>query len=411
MDMSMRARAFADEKMKAVRERLGSEKEVDDFGAMRMIIQTIFDDEKSNFYSYDDIESVIRRIFYKTRRKLGILQPLLDDADVSEIMVNGPADIFVERNGKIEKYKYGFDSIEELEEVMRNIAGEVHREINERSPIVDARLPDGSRVNGVYKNIALNVPILTIRKFSEDYMRMGDLVRNSTISEEGAELLKHLVRCGYNIFVSGGTSSGKTTLLNALAEAVPRDERVIIIEDSAELKMGYIENIVHLECRNSNAKGEGRVSMSDLIKSSLRMRPNRIIVGEVRGSEVVDMLQAMNTGHDGSLSTGHANSVEGMLKRLESLYLAAMPISVDAIREQIAEGINIMVHIARQKDGRRRVTEITELLGYSGDEFTLNPLMKTNIKGKLARTGYGIEKPRKEDDKYSDKLYGITAPW
>ena len=253
MDMSMGARAFADEKMKAVREKLGSEKEVDDFGAMRMIIQTIFDDEKSNFYSYDDIESVIQRIFYKTRRKLGILQPLLDDADVSEIMVNGPADIFVERNGKIEKYKYGFDSIEELEEVMRNIAGEVHREINERSPIVDARLPDGSRVNGVYKNIALNGPILTIRKFSEDYMRMGDLVRNGTISEEGADLLKHLVRCGYNIFVSGGTSSGKTTLLNALAEAVPRDERVIIIEDSAELKMVYIENIVHLECRKSNA--------------------------------------------------------------------------------------------------------------------------------------------------------------
>lgn len=387
MDMSMRARAFADEKIKAVRQRLGEEQEVNDFGAMRTIIQTIFDDEQSNFFSYEDIESMIKRIFYKTRRKLGILQPLIDDEAVSEIMVNGPKDIFVERGGRIEKYHAEFDSVEELEEVMRNIAGEVHREINERSPIVDARLPDGSRVNGVYKNIALNGPILTIRKFSEEFMRMDDLVGNGTINGAGANLLEDLVRGGYNIFVSGGTSSGKTTLLNALAEAVPKDERVIIIEDSAELKMKYIENIVHLECRNSNSSGEGGVSMSDLIKSSLRMRPNRIIVGEVRGSEVVDMLQAMNTGHDGSLSTGHANSVEGMLKRLESLYLAAMPINVDAIREQIAEGIDILVHIERQRDGRRCVTEITELLGYQEGQFSLNRIMKIGSNGKLYQVG------------------------
>lgn len=387
MDMSMRAKAFADEKIKAVRKRLGDEQNVNDFGAMRTIIQTIFDDEQSNFFSYEDIESVIKRIFYKTRRKLGILQPLIDDATVSEIMVNGPKDIFVERNGKIEKYHAEFDSVEELEEVIRNIAGEVHREINERSPIVDARLPDGSRVNGVYKNIALNGPILTIRKFSEEYMRMDDLVRNGTISKSGANLLEDLVQGGYNLFVSGGTSSGKTTLLNALAEAVPTDERVIIIEDSAELKMRYIENIVHLECKNSNSSGEGGVSMSDLIKSSLRMRPNRIIVGEVRGNEVVDMLQAMNTGHDGSLSTGHANSVEGMLKRLESLYLAAMPINVDAIREQIATGIDILVHIERQRDGGRRVTEITELLGYQEGKFSLNRIMKIGSNGKLYQVG------------------------
>ncbi len=398
MDISIKAKKFADEKIKLVRQRLGSEKEIDDFMAMRMIIQTVFDDERCNFFSFDDVESVINRIFFKTRRKLGILQPLIDDENVSEIMVNGPKDIFVERGGKIEKYEAEFDSTQELEEVMRNIAGEVRRQINERSPIVDARLSDGSRVNGVYKNIALNGPILTIRKFSESYMQMDDLVSNGTINPEGAELLRYLVRSGYNIFVSGGTSSGKTTLLNALAEAVPRDERVIIIEDSAELKMKYIENIVHLECKNSNAQGEGGVSMSDLIKTSLRMRPNRIIVGEVRGSEVIDMLQAMNTGHDGSLSTGHANSVEGMLKRLESLYLAAMPISVDAIREQIVQGIDIMVHIIRQKDGKRRVTEITELVGYEGGNFKLNKLMGIDESGSLAHLGCGIQRTKGQEE-------------
>ena len=281
--MSVGAKVFAEDKLRTVRERLGSEKEIDDFKAMKLIIQTIFDDERNLRFSHEEIEETINRIFYKTRRRLGILHPLIEDPEVSEIMVNGPDKIFVERKGKIEKYPMCFDSTEELEEVMRNIAGEVHREINERSPIVDARLADGSRVNGVYKNIALNGPILTIRKFSENYMRMEDLVGNGTLTEEAACFLKELVRNGYNIFVSGGTSSGKTTLLNALAEAVPRDERVIIVEDSAELKMRSIPNIVHLECRNSNARGEGRVSMADLIKSSLRMRPNRIIVGEVRG--------------------------------------------------------------------------------------------------------------------------------
>ncbi len=390
MDMSIGAKAFAEDKLRAVRERLGNEKEIDDFKAMKLIIRTIFDDEKSLRFSHEEIEETIMRIFYKTRRRLGILHPLIEDPEVSEIMVNGPETIFVERRGKIEKYPMHFDSTEELEEVMRNIAGEVHREINERSPIVDARLADGSRVNGVYKNIALNGPILTIRKFSENYMRMEDLVGNGTLTEEAACFLKELVRNGYNIFVSGGTSSGKTTLLNALAEAVPRDERVIIVEDSAELKMKSIPNIVHLECRNSNARGEGRVSMADLIKSSLRMRPNRIIVGEVRGEEVIDMLQAMNTGHDGSLSTGHANSVEGMLKRLESLYLAAMPISVDSIREQIAEGIDIMVHIRRQKNGKRQVTEITELCGCKNGEFVLNRIMKLDDNMRLVYVGEGI---------------------
>ncbi len=399
---------FAADRCEAARRRLGSEVRMDDYEAMRCIIETIFDDEESSFFSSDEIDSVIQKIFYKTRRKLGILQPLVDDKDISEIMVNGPGDIFIEKQGRVERCGLTFDSTEELEEVMRSIVGEVHREINEKNPIVDARLPDGSRVNGVYKNIALNGPILTIRKFSENYMRMEDLVHNGTLSENGAKLLRMLVRCGYNIFVSGGTSSGKTTLLNALAEAIPREERVIVAEDSAELKMHYIDNIVHMECRNSNSAGQGKVSMSDLIKSSLRMRPNRIIVGEVRGDEVVDMLQAMNTGHNGSLSTGHANSAEGMLRRLEALYLAAMPISTEAIRQQIAEGLDILVHIEKREDGQRRIMEITELQGYADGKFNLNRLMAIDQKGVLSFTGSLLANTKKAEQKgenYADLLY------
>lgn len=391
----MKLKSFAEEKTKQIREKLGQESCVSDCDAMRIIIETIFDDEECGAFSDMEIDETIRKIFCKTRRRLGILQPLADDSEITEIMVNGPGNIFVEKAGNISRSELCFDSAEELEEVMRNIAGEVHREINELNPIVDARLADGSRVNGVYKNIAINGPILTIRKFSEEYMRMEDLVKNGTISVNAAELLKILVASGYNIFVSGGTSSGKTTLLNALAEAIPKDERVIVVEDSAELKMSYIENIVHMECRNANSAGQGKVGMSELIKSSLRMRPNRIIVGEVRGGEVVDMLQAMNTGHNGSLSTGHANSVEGMLKRLESLYLSAMPISIEAIRSQIAEGIDILVHIEKFADGRRRITEITELCGYENGNFSLNNLMYVNDEGKLVFSGNKLIRTKK----------------
>lgn len=376
------------------RARLGSAEKVDDQIAMRLIIESVFDNEISKEFSHDELEMAIQRIFLMTRRRLGILQPLIDDEEINEIMVNGPNDIFIEKNGKVTRCEMCFESVEELEEVMRAIAGQVHREINEKNPIVDARLADGSRVNGVYKNIAINGPILTIRKFSEKFMRMQDLVENGTVSEVGAAMLEELVMSGYNIFVSGGTSSGKTTLLNALAEAIPSSERVIVCEDSAELKMHYIDNIVHMECRNANSAGLGKVSMADLIKSSLRMRPNRIIVGEVRGDEVVDMLQAMNTGHDGSLSTGHANSVRGMLRRLETLYLSAMPISVEAVRQQIAEGLDILVHIEKLEDGRRRITEITELCGYENGDFKLNVLMELR-NGELVHTGNEIVKNSK----------------
>ena len=321
---------FLEENLAKVRLRFSQETELDDERAQELITETIFDDPEAFCMPPPALQHCMQKIFWKTRRKLNLLDPLLQDAAVTEIMVNGPENIFVERHGKIERYPYCFDSIGELEEVLRSIAGQVHREINELHPIVDARLPDGSRVNGVYKNVAINGPALTIRKFSEGFMHLADLEANDTISHSGAKLLRQLVRSGYNLFVSGGTSSGKTTLLNALAEAIPGQERVVVVEDSMELKMREIENIVHMECRSSNAAGKGRVTMADLIRSSLRMRPDRIIVGEVRGGEVMDMLNGMNTGHAG-MSTGHGNSVEGMLKRLESMYLMAMPLAIAAI--------------------------------------------------------------------------------
>lgn len=375
--------------------------------AMDIIIKTFFEYPEAKELSLKEQEQVINKFFYKTRRKLGILQPLIENQDVSEIMVNGPEKIFYEIDGRIEKYDMTFDSVEDLEEVMRNIASEVHREVNELNPIVDARLKDGSRVNCVYKNVAINGPALTIRKFSEKFIKMQDLVENETISEEGKILLNTLVECGYNIFVSGGTSSGKTTLLNALAEAVPKEERVIVIEDSMELKLNYIDNIVHMECRNSNSQGRGSVTMDDLIKSSLRMRPNRIIVGEVRGKEVVSMIQAMNTGHQGSLSTGHGNSVRGMLRRLESMYLMGINLNIDAIRSQIAEAIDIMVHVEKLDDGRRRVIEIDELTDYKNGEFILNPIMTMNQSGYLVATKNMIDNTRKlylKGEKYVERL-------
>lgn len=355
--------------------------EPDDDEAFRSIVQTVFSCEGAELIDEDEMSSVIKSIYLMTRRKLGILDPLVRDDEISEIMVNGKDRIFYEKNGKVFKYELAFDTTDDLEEVMRNIAGSVHREINELNPIVDARLEDGSRVNGVYKNVAVNGPILTIRKFSERFMTMDDLVRNGTMTEREKAFLNSLVTCGYNLFISGGTSSGKTTLLNALSTAIPEDERVIVIEDSMELKLDHIGNIVHMECRNANSRGKGMVSMADLIKTSLRMRPDRIIVGEVRGGEVVEMLQAMNTGHPGSMSTGHGNTAEGMLKRLEAMYLMSVSLNIDAIREQIAEGIDVMVHIRRDRSGERHISEIKEILGYENGRFVLNDVMSGEGRG------------------------------
>lgn len=388
-------RGYESRMIRKIRARFTSEVSLDDRRAMEIIVEEIFRDKESGIFDDATLDRIIKKLFCKTRRRLGILQPLLEDKQVTEIMVNGPEHIFAEKDGRIQRWPLSFDSADELTEIIRNIAGDVHREISEMNPIVDARLADGSRVNSVYSNVAINGPILTIRKFSDSYMTMKDLTGNGTLTSEAALLLENLVQCGYNIFVSGGTSSGKTTLLNALAEAIPRDERVIVIEDSMELKLSAIENIVHMECRNAGSSGRGSVTMSRLIKSSLRMRPDRIIVGEVRGEEVADMLQAMNTGHSGSMSTGHGNSVEGMLRRLEAMYLMAATVDMDAVRAQIAEGIDIMVHIEKI-EGKRRITEITELIGYKNGQFILNSLMNmSESTGSVKATGNQIINSRK----------------
>ena len=360
--------------------------EMTDEEALLMIESFVFSNEKLTMLPYAEKSEIINRVFCALRKDLDILQPYVDDDEISEIMVNGKDDIFIERKGKIEKSEAYFEKVEDLEEVIRRICAKVYREINELNPIVDARLASGARVNAVYKNIAINGPILTIRKFPKKEITMDMLIRNGSLTEEAAVYLKKLVISGYNIFVSGGTSSGKTTFLNVLSSYIPKDERVIVIEDSAELQINEVKNIVRLECRNANVQGKGKVDMKQLIKTSLMMRPDRIIVGEVRGEEVLDMIQAMNTGHDGSLSTGHGNSIEGMLRRLESMFLQAADFPIEAIRAQIAEGIDIIVHMGRLSDKSRKVLEIAEIKTFDGKNILLNPLFKYKANAGLVKS-------------------------
>lgn len=332
------------------------------------------------------VEAISRRIYGRLRGELGPLSYLLKDRDITEIMVNGPRAVFVEKGGHLIKVDDNFGDVEDLELAIRRIAASVHREINELNPILDARLPDGSRVNAIMSNVAIGGPSLTIRRFSKEKITLEDMVLSGSLTEECAEDLKILVEGGFNIFVSGGTSSGKTTFLNALADYIPGEERVVVIEDSLELQLEDTENIVRLECRNANSIGKGRVSLNDLIRASLRMRPDRIVVGEVRGSEAADMLQSLNTGHSG-LSTGHGNSAAGMLRRMEAMYLSGVDIPMDAIRAQITEGIDIMVHLMRGPDGKRRVVEVEELIGFKDDRYILNPLYKIDENRRLSWTG------------------------
>lgn len=366
------------------------EEDLTDEAALAIIEDTILRDKNMAMLPYKESQKLIHRVFYSLRRDLDILQPYIEDERVSEIMVNGTDDIFVEIGGRLERVDLKFDTVEELEELIRRLAAGVHREINELNPIVDARLPDGSRVNAVYKNIALNGPILTIRKFPQQAIEMSDLIRMGSITQEAADFLEKLVKAGYNCFVSGGTSSGKTTFLNVLSNFIPPSERVILIEDSAELQIRHIENLVRLECRQANTQKKGEITMEDLIKTSLRMRPDRIIVGEVRGKEVMDMIQAMNTGHDGSLSSGHGNSISGMLRRLESMFLQAADFPVDAIRSQIAEGIDVIIHLGRLSDGSRKVLEIAEIQGLNQREIETNPLFHYKPRHGLMPCGKGL---------------------
>lgn len=328
-----------------------------------------------------NIRKRLKKEIFDSIRRLDILQEFVDDGTVTEIMVNGLNNIFIERKGVLEELELKFESMEKLQNVIQQIVAGCNRVVNESSPIVDARLSNGSRVNIVMQPVALNGPIITIRRFPDNPITMRQLIRNGSITEEAAEFLNKLVSSKYNIFISGGTGSGKTTFLNVLSDYIPCEERVITIEDSAELRLQGIKNLVRLETRNSNVEGCNEISIRDLIRSSLRMRPDRIIVGEVRGAEALDMLQAMNTGHDGSLSTGHANSAMDMLARLENMVLMGMEMPLAAIRQQIASGIDIIVHLGRLRDKSRKILEISEIAGYENEKIILNNLYKFEEEG------------------------------
>ena len=335
---------------------------------------------------------------FESIRGLGILGQIICDSDITEVMINGYQNIFIEKIGKLFKMNAQFESSRELEIIISKFVSQAGRQVNESEPIVDTRLADGSRVNVVMPPVALNGPIVTIRRFPKEAMTVQKLIAYGSITPEVAEILKLLVECKYNIFISGGTGSGKTTFLNALSNFIPHDERIITIEDSAELQIRGIDNLVRLETRNSGADGSGAITIRDLIKSALRMRPERIVVGEVRGAEALDMLQAMNTGHDGSLSTGHANSTKDMLSRLETMVLqGAAGLPLEAIRQQIASAVDIIIHLSRLRDKSRRTMEIVEVLNYDpvSHEIILNPLYefredanstKNKVSGKLTRT-------------------------
>lgn len=327
-----------------------------------------------NYCSIEQKLSIVEQI-YGSIRGFGILDSIIKNESVTEIMINGPNHIFIEKNGALSRLNKQFESQRSLEDVIQRIVGLAGREVNQANPICDTRLPDGSRVNVVLPPIALCGPTLTIRKFSKEPMTIQKLIKYGSITQEIAEKLERLVKAKYNIFISGGTGSGKTTFLNALSNYIPKDERIITIEDSAELQITGVENLVSMETRNANASGTGEITIRDLIKSSLRMRPERIVVGEVRGGEALDMLQAMNTGHDGSLSTGHANSTHDMLSRLETMVLqGAAGLPLEAIRQQIASAVDIIIHLSRLRDKSRKTMEITEIVGYEKGQIILNPL-------------------------------------
>ncbi|WP_366925828.1 CpaF family protein [uncultured Clostridium sp.] len=337
----------------------------------------------------------LKKELFDSFRRLDILQELVDDPEITEIMVNGTDHVFVEKGGRISRSERTFDSAEQLEDLIQQIVSRVNRTVNLSSPIADARLEDGSRVHVVLAPVAIDGPVLTIRKFPEP-ITMDKLIGLGSITREGAQFLKTAVRAGYNIFVSGGTGSGKTTFLNALSEFIPEDERIITIEDSAELQIRHIPNLVRLETRVENRDGSREISVRDLIKASLRMRPDRILVGEVRGAEALEMLQAMNTGHDGSVSTGHGNSPKDMITRLETMVLMAADLPLAAVRNQIASAVELMVHVGRLRDKSRKVLEISEVTGCEEGQVMLEPIFtfreregkdRKRVEGTLEKVG------------------------
>ena len=376
-------------------------------------IDQIVADRLKDIYCPIETKVSISQQVYSSIRGFGLLDSIISDDSITEVMINGPEKIFIEKKGRLTRLDKKFESQRKLEDVIQRIVGLAGREVNQANPICDTRLPDGSRVNVVLPPIALCGPTITIRKFSKEPMTINKLIEYGSITQEIADKLELLVKAKYNIFISGGTGSGKTTFLNDLSNFIPKDERIITIEDSAELQITGIDNLVSLETRNANASGAGQVTIRDLIKSSLRMRPERIIVGECRGGEALDMLQAMNTGHDGSLSTGHANSTEDMLSRLETMVLqGADGLPLEAIKQQIASAVDIIIHLSRLRDKSRKTMAITEVVGIKDGEIELNPLYEfkedeastmDKVSGRLVRTG----NPLKND--YKLKLSGIKT--
>lgn len=394
--LSDKERAIVDKIRKKVLEKLEYDQESTDEKIQELASAYLEEETKQDFLPYYRRVVLGREIFYSLR-KLDILQPLLENQQITEIMVNGTENIFVEENGRLQKLELRFQSEEKLKQIIQQIVAKCNRVVNDSNPIVDARLEDGSRINVVLNPVALNGPILTIRRFPKRPYDMEKLVQISSLSQEAADLLHKLVYAGYNILISGGTGSGKTTFLNALSAYIPSDERIITIEDSAELQIQGIDNLIRLETKNANQEHTKAISIRDLIKTSLRMRPTRIIVGEVRGSEAMDMIcSAMNCGHDGSMSTVHANNARDTLLRLETMILMAAQIPIEAIRQQISSGLDIIVHLGRLRDKSRRVLEIVEVCGLKEGEIQLNPLFQfveygqkeeQKVKGMLKKTG------------------------
>lgn len=368
-----------------LQEKLNFGKDYEDGEVLELIDEVVLEAPESRALSVKD-RRLLQMELFDALRRLDILQPFIEDNTVTEIMINGPKTIFVEKNGILESAGVEFESIEKLKDVIQKIVAGCNRVVNEASPIVDARLENGSRVNIVMDPVALNGPIVTIRRFPNYPITMKRLVELNALSEEAADFLKQLVSAGYNLFISGGTGSGKTTFLNALSAYIPNTQRVITIEDSAELQLQQIPNLVRLETRNRTEDGCREISIRELIRSSLRMRPDRIIIGEVRGAETFDLMQCLNTGHDGSMSTGHANSAEDMLFRLENMVLMGMDIPITAIRQQIAAGLDVMIHLGRLRDGTRKVIKIVEIAAFEEGKIRLNTLYEYES-GELLRKG------------------------
>ncbi|MCC8151955.1 MAG: CpaF family protein [Lachnospiraceae bacterium] len=377
-------------------------REISDEELLSQIARGISRYSKSHLLSLEEWADYQRHIF-NSFRKLDVIQDLLDDDAITEIMINGPYHIFYEKDGQLYPWEGGSLTPGKLEDVIQQIVGSVNRTVNEAQPIVDARLADGSRVNVVLSPVSVDGSVVSIRKFSKDPMTLERLIRLGSLSEEVAEFLILLVKGGYNIFVSGGTGSGKTTFLNALSAYIPSGQRVVTIEDSAELQLRSVSNLVRLEARSSNGNGSREISIRDLIRTALRMRPDRIIVGEIRGGEALDMLQSLNTGHDGSLSTGHANSSEDMLSRMETMVLMAMDLPMEAIRRQIASGIDILVHLGRLRDKNRKVLEVSEIDGIHDGKIELRALYQFQEKEEVEGKIYGLWE-KKENLQHIGKL-------